>query len=299
MARPAPAATRAVDIMSYLIAHPTQSFTLSELARHLRMNMASTHTVLAVLTAAGYVVRHPVRKTYALGPLLVAAGQAALERYPVIDVARDEIRKLSRQHGVELLVTAPAGDEIVALVRAGPRHPHGLEVGRRVPLVPPIGSVFVAWGTAEEIEEWLGRAGPRADQEAVARYRRSLRTVRERGYSVALQPLAAGALADAVVEIAERPTAAARRSLDEIIGELGHGNYHLDDLEAAGASNVGMIAAPVFDQEGRAVLALALSDFPRPLTPDEIVAWANRLRDTALVVTRQTHGRAPDVVLPS
>ena len=48
MARPAPAATRAVDILSYLIAHPTQSFTLSELAPHLRMNMASTHTVLAV-----------------------------------------------------------------------------------------------------------------------------------------------------------------------------------------------------------------------------------------------------------
>ena len=262
MARPAPAATRAVDILSYLIAHPTQSFTLSELARHLRMNMASTHTVLAVLTAAGYVVRHPVRKTYALGPLLVAAGQAALERYPVIDVARDEIRKLSRQHGVELLVTAPAGDEIVALVRAG-RHPHGLEVGRRVPLVPPLGSVFVAWGTAEEIEEWLSRAGPRADQASVERYRRSLRTVRERGYSVALQPLAAGALADALVEIAERPTAAARRSLDEVIGELGHGNYHLDDLEAAGASNVGMIAAPVFDQEGRAVLA------PRPLRLSE------------------------------
>ena len=116
---------------------------------------------------------------------------------------------------------------------------------------------------------------------------------------MALQPLAAGALADALVEIAERPTAAARRSLDEVIGELGHGNYHLDDLEAAGASNVGMIAAPVFDQEGRAVLALALSDFPRPLAAEEIVAWANRLRDTALVVTRQTHGRAPDVVLPS
>ena len=298
MARPAPAATRAVYILSYLIAHPTQSFTLSELARQLRMNMASAHTVLAVLTAAGYVVRHPVRKTYALGPLLVAAGQAALERYPVIDVARDEIRRLSRQHGVELLVTAPAGDEIVALLRAGPRHPHGLEVGRRVPLVPPLGSVFVAWASPEEVESWLGRAGPGAGVDDIERYRRSLRTVRDRGYSVTLQPLASAALRDAVAEIAERPTAAARRSLDEIIGELGHGNYHLDDLEAAGASNVGMIAAPVFDAEGRAVLALALSDFPRPLAPDEIVAWANRLRDAALVITRQTHGHAPDVATP-
>jgi DNA-binding IclR family transcriptional regulator len=298
MARPAPAASRAVDILSYLIAHPTQSFTLSELARQLRMNMASAHTVLAVLTAAGYVVRHPVRKTYALGPLLVAAGQAALERYPVIDVARDEIRRLSRQHGVELLVTAPAGDEIVALVRVGPRHPRGLEVGRRVPLVPPLGSVFVAWASADDEESWLGRAGSGARREDMARYRRSLDTVRKRGYSVALQPGAGDAFRDAIAEIAERPTDAARRSLDEIIGELGHGNYHLDDMDAARTFNVAMIAAPVFDAEGRAVLALTISDFPRPLGRDEIVTWANRLRDAGLVVTRQTHGHVPDVAAP-
>jgi DNA-binding IclR family transcriptional regulator len=283
-----------VDILNYLIAHPTQSFTLSELARQLEMNVASAHTVLAVLASAGYVVRHPGRKTYALGPLLVAAGHAALERYPAIALAGDEIRKLSRQFGVELVVTAAAGDEIVALVRAGPRNPYGLEVGRRVPLIPPLGSVFVAWGTPEEVDLWLQRAGRRTTRTTVERYRRVLDTVRQRGYSVALQAGASGALSGALAEMADRPTAQARRNLDEILGELGHGEYHLDDVKTPGAYNIGMIAAPVFDGDGRAVLALALSDFPRPLAVTDIIAWANRLRDTALVVTRQAHGQVPE-----
>jgi DNA-binding IclR family transcriptional regulator len=167
-------------------------------------------------------------------------------------------------------------------------------VGRRVPLVPPLGSVFVAWGTPEEVEAWLSRAPCPATAQNEERYRRMLDTVRQRGYSVALSAGATGALTEAIAEIADRPTADARRHVDEAIGELGHGEYHLDAITASGTYNVQMIAAPVFDGDGRAVLALVLSDCPQPLGIDDIISWAHRLQDTALVITRQTHGIVPD-----
>src|SRR5580704_9415796 len=128
MVRPAPAALRATQILDFLVAHPTQGFTLSQIARANDMNVATARTVLAVLTDAGYLVRHGSSRTFALGPLLVAAGNAALERYPAVDVARKEINRVSREFGVELLLTVAAGDDIVAVARAGRVHPHGIDV---------------------------------------------------------------------------------------------------------------------------------------------------------------------------
>ena len=100
--RPAPAAWRAVQILELLTTHAVDSFSLSEIARRLSLNVASTHTVLAVLEEAGYVVRHPTRKTYGLGPSLVAAGDAALRRYPAIDAARrDPPAERRARHGAD------------------------------------------------------------------------------------------------------------------------------------------------------------------------------------------------------
>ena len=158
MVRPAPAALRATQILDFLIAHPTQGFTLSQIARANDINVATARTVLAVLTDAGYVVRQGSNRTFGLGPLLVAAGSAALERYPAVGVAREEINRVSREFGVELLLTVAAGNDIVAVARAGRAHPRGIDVGRRVPLIPPLGAVFTAWSSEEEIEN--GRRAP-------------------------------------------------------------------------------------------------------------------------------------------
>src|SRR5207248_704067 len=72
--RPAPGAERVVAVLNFLTAHPDESFTLSELARRLGLNKATCHALLMTLTEAGYVLRHPTRMTYMLGPALVAAG---------------------------------------------------------------------------------------------------------------------------------------------------------------------------------------------------------------------------------
>ena len=174
MARPALSATRAVAVLNFLAAHAAEVFTLSDLAARLGINLASTHAVLAVLTDAGYLARHPRRRTFTLGPAVVALGTAALERHAAIEHAAQEARRLSEELGLEVAVTAPAGDDIVFLARVGEHRPRdiGVQVGQRVPLVPPVGSVFVAWGDAES---WLAHADNRPGMEEV------LADVRSRG----------------------------------------------------------------------------------------------------------------------
>jgi DNA-binding IclR family transcriptional regulator len=287
MSRPALAANRAVGILNFLAAHPTDSFTLSDLASRLGVNLASMHALLTVLADAGYVSRHPRLRTYTLGASVVALGTAALECHPVIDLARDAARDLANQTGLEVAVTAPAGDHIVFLARAGDPSPQGVTVlvGQRLPLVPPLGSVFVAWG---DPREWLARAQDPASLEAV------LAGVRARGYSVGLEAAAGRGLNLALHDLALHPTDDhLRQAIDAYVGELATELYQPVDLIASRSYHVAHIAAPIFGSDGQVVLALTLTGFDRRLKGRTVNSHGERVRDAALVVTKRSRGRVP------
>ena len=95
MARPAPAATRAALIVSFLTAHPSRGFTITELVKQLGMNIASAHATLAVLGDAGFVTRDPVHRTYVLGSALAATGFASLQQHPAMVSAIDQAELLA------------------------------------------------------------------------------------------------------------------------------------------------------------------------------------------------------------
>ena len=181
MARPALSATRAVAVLNFLASHGPEQYSLSDLAECLEINLASLHALMSALQDAGYVVRHPRLRTYSLGPSVVALGNAALECHPAIDHARDEARRLSEELELGVAVTAVAGDEIVFLGRVGEHRARDIDayVGQRIPLVPPVGSVFVAWA---DPGKWLERAGDRPAMEAV------LAEVRRRGWAASFAP---------------------------------------------------------------------------------------------------------------
>ena len=156
MSRPALAASRAIDILNFMAAHPTEAFSLSELVEHLQVNFASCHAILTVLTKDGFLERHPKHRTYSLGPALVAIGHAALESHPAIDIARDEARELAQQLDLEVLLTARTGTDLIALARAGRQvAPNAaLPVGQRMPLVPPLGAPFMAWAPEAQLRTY-------------------------------------------------------------------------------------------------------------------------------------------------
>ena len=287
MARPALSASRAVAVLNFLAAHPTEAFTLSDISMRLDINPASAHALLTVLTDAGYLIRDARLRTFALGPAVVALGTAALEAHPVIDVARDAARDLAQQAGLEVALTAPGGEHIVFLARAGEPSAHGVpvHVGQRVPLVPPIGSVFVAWGNAEA---WLAKAMD------PARLREVLEVVRRRGYSVALEAETRQQLGHAVDRLAADPSnCQLRAEVEMLVSGLGEREYQLQLLERTRHYDVSMIAAPIFGPAGHVVLAMTLLGFDGKLSGSEIAELGERLRDAALVVTRRTRGRRP------
>src|SRR5262245_53129775 len=113
MARPAPAAEKALKIIDLLVTHRGEQFTISDLARRTGTSLGSAHAVLAVLEQTGYLSRHPTRKTYGLGPALVSAGMAAIDQHPTIRAAADQIPELAAELDADVVVTAATPTEIV------------------------------------------------------------------------------------------------------------------------------------------------------------------------------------------
>lgn len=280
MSRPALSASRAVAILSFLASNADQEFSLSDLASRLEINLASTHAVVTTLANGGYVIRHPRLRTYSLGPSVAALGSAALKRHPAIESAHLEAHRLSSSLGLSVAVTALAGDDIIFLERVGdyPARTMGAYVGQRIPLIPPIGAVFAAW---QDSEAWLARAEDREAMTAV------LKSVQRRGWAVALE-------GDARISSTLPSATQAKGSSADLLDELGRTDYRVvGALESDRNYDVVMVAAPVFDSSGGAVVALTLVDFPAILTVDRIAGYGEAVRNAGLVATQRSGGRAP------
>ena len=271
MTRPAPSAARALAILDFLAAHPTEAFTLSELARELGINLASTHAVLGSLTDAGYLVRHPNHRTYRLGPSVIAVGHAALVSHPVIGVARDEMQRIADDTGLECLAAAPFEMELVAVARVGPSSNQQplIRVGERLPLVPPLGIMYVAWSGQARISDWLSRAAPTEPRGSTRRYLQALESARALGFSVGVIH---GGRQTAILPMKDDP------------GTLDFGTAD---------PRVSYIAASIFDERSEVSLVISLIGFDRAYTAEEITNLGYRLRNAAVAITGAVHGIPP------
>ncbi len=295
MVRPALSASRSIEILNFLAAHPGRSFTLSELSKSLDINMASTLSVLQALVDAGYLIRHPRHKTYSLGPALVAVGHSALAQHQVIDAAREEMRVLASESGTECIASVVVGDEIVIVATVGrPRASAAdIRVGQRLPFNPPLGRVFIAWSGTEEEDSWLSRYGRQPSAAELMHLQQALASVRERGYSIGLDTEPRVRLGRALEVLADTPAdEQIKHSLPGLVAGL-RGDYELIETDPSRRYRVSSIAAPVFGESGEVVLALTLNGFDEPLDGAEVTAQASRLRATARMVTKATHGAVP------
>lgn len=290
MARPVPAVERVVAVLDLLAAHPEEELTLAELCRRLDMSKATGHALVNALADARYLLRHPVRKTYTLGPALLGVASSVEARYrSIVEHARDEMQALSEELDIRCVASAALGDEIVLLEVTGKSEPFGLNVqaGQRVPLVPPLGTVFMAWSSDEEIDRWLRRVGPGATDAEIVRYRRAIETVRRRGYSIGLE-------ADARRRLGLALSEEDRTHLATAIDDLAHEEYILLELDGSADYLLSHVAAPVFSQDGRVVLALTLIDFRRQVSAREVPELGERL----LLAARNVSTTVGDGSLP-
>ena len=208
------------------------------------MNKASCHATLTLLADRGYLIRH-ADKTYSLGPAILPLANSFLHDQDALPHARVEMAALSRELNLDCMASSIVDDEIVVLAHTSSPGSFGvnMRVGARFPLVPPVGTVFLAWANRERVRALAGGRRRGGD-------RRAARALPRRPRGRARPRLLGGASA--------APSATTRGRPNDI------DDYLLFELREAQRLPVAHIAAPVFDPEGTVRLALTVVGVPRP-----------------------------------
>ena len=269
MRRAALATSRSLDVLSFLAANPSQGHTLTELARGLDVNPSSMHGILAVMTDSGFLLRHSSHKTYRLGPMAVAVGQASYEQNPSIDLARQELARVAEEFDLQAAVVASIDDAMIVVGLHGPATGEFLTfVGQRVTHAPPFGSIFAAWASGDRASQWLQAAEPHLDEAQADAYQKVLEVVRAEGRAIL------------VVQNREFRFASAGVSTAEPSGLLV-------PLEPRGSYRLFYVGVPIFNSEGEVSLGLFVDGPPSRLGVERIEEVAERLEGAArAVITR-------------
>jgi DNA-binding IclR family transcriptional regulator len=280
---PSPAVLRAGQLLWHLTRRPTESYSVSELARIAGIPRATCDSILQSLAESGLVVRREPELRYGLGGFCIALGDAARQANPVLNAAGGEAEELARRLNACVAVSAPVANEtrVMAVSDWGP--PLGLRPrpGQSMPLVPPFGAVFVAWDDAEAAA-WLAQAGEDRPGEDPGRWREALEAIRRRGYSVSLtRDRVSDPVPDFATLLTTRDAEDVQRRRDEFVGLMQHTEYFATEIDDAASVRLTQITAPVFDATGRAAASLMLMGPQHDLTGREVKALGGQVLEAA------------------
>jgi DNA-binding IclR family transcriptional regulator len=294
VARPAPGADRSVAVLELLASHPNERFTLSEVARRCDLNKATAHALLSTLSEHGVLLRHPQEKRYSLGPRLVAIGEAARRGYNAVDFMPAVLERLSAATGQWTRAFVRTGDRLEVVAQASA--PSAVHCSHDVvlPLVAPIGVLWMAWSDAPTVEAWLARAVTAA---AVRPALDVLPVVRRDGFAVTLASPEWRALSEPSHGRAtrEEPEPGVRA----LLAALGRRPVLVAGIDDRSSYEVGEVAAPVFGMSGAVELTVAVSGLDgRQLRGDELRALAERVKAAGDELTAAIRGRRPPSAAP-
>jgi DNA-binding IclR family transcriptional regulator len=290
MPRPSPQTDRVVGIIN-LLSERLDGASLTEIARALGARPTTLQHVLAALTSAGYLVREPSDRRYRLGPGLVQPGRIAATQYPALTAARAQMDQLSRELERPCYAFMRDGN-YARLVHYtwDLRHPvPSLRVGELVPIIPPLGAVFVAWSKREAVERWFSR-DPDLDPAEATRLRQTLVDARKLGFVVESQPQMW--IDDEILDML-RDQPSPRRDA-ELRHRLAGPNHHLVAQPKADADyRITSIGAPIFEGSGAVFMSLSVAGFDRPVAGSEVMRIGERLRSAADAASADLLDRTP------
>jgi len=286
-----------MNVLKFLAAHPTETFTLAEIARHVGLTNGSAHRLLTTMAAGQFLSRNEKHRTYSLGVAMVAIGQAAIEKHRGVEIARREIARLAVELNVQCSANALVDNELVVLVTEGTAQSHlGLtRVGERRPLAPPVGLCHIAWSDETTTNAYLEQATAYLSQAAKHHLINSLPIIRSRGYAAAANGSYTGNSPYAAPVSDEIRDAAYWQRVIAQAGELSIEEIQLLDLAQAQNGGVSYLAAPVFSADKKVAFVLVLSGLPTGLSVRELESCAERLCATSATITSEIHGRRPNV----
>jgi DNA-binding IclR family transcriptional regulator len=282
VARPSPQTDRVVALVELLASHPDQSLTLADLTRRLGINKSTCHSMLTALTRAGWLLRDPFRKTYRLGPGLIAASRSAAGNFPALEFAHSAMVDLTLELGVNAAALGVIGDHVTVLDQVHDLRASGsrLPVGLPIPLRPPFGTAVVAWRDAASVSRWLAHV----PDDTHNHYLAALDVTRRRGYAVEVF-MPDARLREMMTQLAgdlpAREDMSASRQpdfLERLAGQLAKREDSLAlELVADRQYLVSNINAPVFDRQGAVALVLSISGMTGRLTGGDVGSIGQRL----------------------
>ncbi|MGI6873422.1 flavin reductase [Amycolatopsis sp. 3B14] len=212
----------------------------------------------------------------------------------VVDLARPGMERIADRFGVECNAATVAGEEIVLLAGAGIR-PHGTHpptrVGQRIPLVPPLGAIYLAWEPEEKVTARLATVSP----EQRAEFATALERVRRRRWSVGLgSDLHSRVEAELARTYGAGMTAEAERreQVRNLISALG-GLYEPAELAPGQAYDVRNVQVPVFDETGAVAISLSVYGLPETSTVEEVHRYRDALAEVADEVMDRIGAKTP------
>jgi DNA-binding IclR family transcriptional regulator len=290
--------SRVLDVINFLASHPTETFTLAEIARQVGLSNGSAHRILTTMAEADFLSRNEKHKTYSLGIALVAAGEAAIAKHQGIEIARREVARLAVELNALLSVTAIANTDLLLVAKEGSPQSHkGLNrVGERQPMVPPVGLCHIAWSNEQTIHAYVEKASPYMSESMRAHLLDAFPIIRRRGYSIAaFGPNIRKLREIMIVPVGQIRDDAYWSSVFELTGQLSAGELQLLNLDDAATDGISYISAPVFSPQGNVAFELVINGMPNYLSVKEIEQYAEKLCATAAIITSETRGRAPKI----
>jgi DNA-binding IclR family transcriptional regulator len=303
VARPSPQTERVIAVVDLLTHRAEDGMTLSEIARRLGLSPVTVHPMLASLLRAGWVVRHPTRKTYRLGPGLAMVGQRAAAGFSAIDVCHPVMAALQQDLGLTALAVVPGEEQgtVVDIVHDPDDPERGVRIGDPVPFQPPLGFSYMAWQEPKIVARWIARGGDDPDTEA--RYRHILDVTRRRGFSVDIVVPPQAQLGRLLTQIdsgalppADDPSHDAVRAAIERYAELLQADaaYGPAELDPDDDYLLDTVSAPVFDHRSEVALIVGLRGFRSAVTGLDAEKIGQRLVDGCGEITAAIGGVRPD-----
>jgi flavin reductase (DIM6/NTAB) family NADH-FMN oxidoreductase RutF len=224
---------------------------------------------------------------FSLPSLVAGADPDMVHSIRLAEYARDEMEAVADEFGAECSVLAPVGEDavFVALASRSPE-PSNVSLGFHVPLVPPIGSIFISHLGSVAVNAWLSRI-PESDEETRAAYIGQLERVRARGYSLSLR----GSHSDRQMFTAVRDYSSPdrlpehERRFRTIIREQAH--LYEPEIEPDGTYDLHSIVVPVPGPLGLVQIALRLASTPRGASGRQVQQWIARLQEAAETVAER------------
>jgi len=294
MATPVPAVDRAAAILAYLSQRPQEPQSLSDTARATGIHKATCAAILGAMMSQGLVARTP-DKRYAPGPWLVTLAHAYAERFPGVELARREIYALAAKVRLSCSICVLDGDEMVIVDIAGNQQPEHIatRVGKRFPLVPPLGTIFKVWESPEEIQDWMQRM--EAEFEIpLDKQLEVISNIRSQGYSLSGEQDFHVELSAALRRIEREDSDVRGLAVAMMLADkIRQMRAITDDDEATPDEPVNYIVAPIFGPYHNVIMCLNLFGEPDQIHRRDVPKLAEQLLEVTGRVTSAIGGSPP------